>query len=257
MRKRREKDINSRFSRNVNKNKKKNNNRFQKRNRSLYRISKKPSIEYMKELFGMCGLSLGGKEYEQIWEFHNLLRDKNSELDLTRIRRFEDYVIKHYVDCTIIPTMIKLPSPILDIGTGAGFPGIPLKIVSPETRIILGEPRWKRCMFMREAIDKLQLKNIEVYEHKVYGNFPEKMQGVITRAVESVTKTLKRSIDFLNLGGQVILMKGPSAEPEVIEAKREMSKYYELTKDIKYKIKNTPQRRRLLIYTKINESTAI
>lgn len=213
----------------------------------------KPSIQYMKKLFKRSNLTLKDNEYSQLWEFHKLLRKRNDELDLTRIRRFEDYIIKHYIDCTIIPTMIKLPSPLLDIGTGAGFPGIPLKIVSKSTHIVLGEPRWKRCAFMREVIEKLSLKDIEVYEHKVTGNFPEKMSGVITRAVESVAKTLKRSIDFLELGGQVILMKGPSVQPEINEVAENdfLKKHYELTDDIKYKIHNTPQKRRLVIYTKI------
>ncbi len=216
----------------------------------IHKTSRKPSLEFMKELFKKCNQNFSDTEYEKLWKFHNMLRKNNDELDLTRIRRFEDYVIKHYVDCTIITTLIKLPSPIVDIGTGAGFPGIPLKIVSPKTYIILGEPRWKRCAFMRNVIEELKLKDVEVYEHKVRGNFPNKVKGVITRAVESILKTLRRSIDFLEVGGQVILMKGPSADPEIEEAKC-ISEYYKLTKDIKYTIPNTPQKRRLLVYTKI------
>ncbi len=217
--------------------------------------SEKPSISYMKKLFERSNITLKDIEYKQLWEFHKHLRKRNDELDLTRIRRFEDYVIKHYVDCTLIPTMVKLPSPLLDIGTGAGFPGIPLKIVSPSIHIILGEPRWKRCAFMREVIEKLNLKDIEVYEHKVSGNFPQRVNGVITRAVESVAKTLRRSADFLKLGGQVILMKGPSVQPEINEVTEDkfLSQHYELSKDIKYNIHNTPQKRRLVIYTKIKD----
>jgi 16S rRNA (guanine(527)-N(7))-methyltransferase RsmG len=227
-----------------------------KHNRKRKR-SPKPTKVYMIRLFESSGMSLSWEEYDKLWQFHKLLRVRNDELDLTRIRRFEDYVIKHYVDSTIIPSLVKLPESLLDIGTGAGLPGIPLKIVSPKTHIILGEPRWKRCKFMREAIEKLELKGIEVYEHKVFGNFPHRMGGVITRAVESILKTLKRSLSFLELGGKAIFMKGPSAQPEVEEANRKMSKFFEYTEDIKYTIKGTPQKRRLIIYTKIKHPADI
>ncbi len=238
------------------KNKHKQNKPNNKKNQKKKR-SPRPSKAYMINLFQRSEVNLSDDEYDRLWRFHKLLRARNEELDLTRIRRFEDYVIKHYIDSTIIPTLVKLPESLLDIGTGAGLPGIPIKIVSPKTHIILGEPRWKRCKFMREAIEKLELKQIEVYEHKVFGNFPHKMGGVITRAVESILKTLKRSLSFLELGGKAIFMKGPSAQPEVEEANKKMSRFFELTDDIRYTIKGTPQKRRLIIYTKIKHPADI
>jgi 16S rRNA (guanine527-N7)-methyltransferase len=238
------------------KGKPKHNRPVNKHNRKRKR-SPRPTKGYMIRLFERSGMSLSDEEYDKLWQFHKLLRARNEELDLTRIRRFEDYVIKHYVDSTIIPSLVKLPESLLDIGTGAGLPGIPLKIVSPNTHIILGEPRWKRCKFMREAIEKLELKDIEVYEHKVSGNFPHRTGGIITRAVESILKTLKRSLSFLELGGKAIFMKGPSAQPEIEEANRKMSKFFEYTEDIKYTIKGTPQKRRLIIYTKIKHPADI
>ena len=78
-------------------------------------------------LFKKCGLDLQPSQLELFWSFHQHLRKRNLEADLTRIRRFEDLVVKHYVDSALVPTLLSLVSPVLDIGTGAGFPGIPIK----------------------------------------------------------------------------------------------------------------------------------
>ena len=83
----------------------------------------RPSKAAMNRMFKSAGLSLDEKIVDRFWAFHQLLRQRNEELDLTRIFNFESMVIKHYVDCALVARMVDLPSPLLDIGTGAGFPG--------------------------------------------------------------------------------------------------------------------------------------
>jgi 16S rRNA (guanine527-N7)-methyltransferase len=219
------------------------------------RSSGQPGIDAMIRLFEESGLELSDQAYHRFWTYHRLIRTRNVELDLTRIRRFEEMVLKHYVDCALIPTLIKIPSPMLDIGTGAGFPGIPLKIVHPRTEIVLSEGRRKRLDFLNECIKLLSLSGVTVYPHKISSGFDPsvsglEIRGVITRALESIEKTLMRTARFLSPGAQAIFMKGPSCQPEIDSATDLMDHEYGLSEDISYSIPNSPHRRRLVVFTR-------
>jgi len=210
-----------------------------------------PSLANLMELFRRSGVSLSSSQYELFWRFDALIRKRNEEFDLTRIRGFEGTVIKHYVDCALIPKLIELPSPLLDIGTGAGFPGIPIKILRPDINLILAEGRARRAVFLEEACGLLELKDVRIYPHKISGRFDLPVEGVITRALEVASETIRRVNPFLKAGGKVILMKGPNCDDEVTEALSGFGEGYELEKDIAYSIKNTPYRRRLLVFRKL------
>ncbi len=73
-------------------------------------------------MLGDAGIVLDGDGLGRLWRFHGLIRSHNDDNDLTRLRSFRDFVVKHYIDCLVVPSLIRLPSPLLDIGTGAGFP---------------------------------------------------------------------------------------------------------------------------------------
>ena len=98
-----------------------------------------PTFSNFKNLFRRCEIELTPHQYERFWAFHQYLKEQSKNMDLTRIRRFEDLVIKHYVDCTLVSKLVQFISPVLDIGTGAGFPGIPIKILDPDLEIILSD----------------------------------------------------------------------------------------------------------------------
>ncbi len=151
-----------------------------------------PGLPSLKEWFERADLSLEDHQYEKLWMFHTLLRKKNEEYDLTRIYQFDSIVQKHYIDCVLVAKLLnwKLPSPLLDLGTGAGFPGIPLKIACPDVELVLSEGRHKRVQFLREVVDSLGLKGVTIYDHKVRASFNLNIRGVITRALESIPRTL-------------------------------------------------------------------
>jgi 16S rRNA (guanine(527)-N(7))-methyltransferase RsmG len=209
-----------------------------------------PGFKSMILLFERSGLTLSEGQYRRFWAFHNLIRRNNDALDLTRIRNFESMVIKHYVDSGLVPRLIDLPSPLLDIGSGAGFPGIPIKIVYPDTELILSEGRKRRAAFLTEACRLLGLKGIGVYPHRVSGDFEQPVGGVITRAVETMSETLDRVAPFLAPGGQVIFMKGPNCQIEIDHALSRTEEEFSLKDDIPYAIPGTPQRRRLVVFVK-------
>jgi 16S rRNA (guanine527-N7)-methyltransferase len=171
---------------------------------------------------------------------------------LTRIIEFEAMVIKHYVDSLIVGKFTSIPSPLVDIGTGAGFPGIPLKIRYPHLKLVLAEPRPKRIEFLKEAIRELHLKHTTVFEHKVVSrSFNQPMAGVITRALETMDKTVLRTSACLGKGGRLIFLKGPSVDPEIEDTLRRFNGRFRLAEDHHFKLPHTPHERRLVVLEKL------
>jgi 16S rRNA (guanine527-N7)-methyltransferase len=212
------------------------------------------NIKRMNELFSSCGIRLSGRQVEQFWSFYLLLEKYNEQYDLSRIRGFDDIIIKHFVDSVIISSFFKLPDTLLDIGTGAGFPGIPLKIFHPEKKIILAESKFKRVAFMKIAVDALDLRDIEIYPHLVTDKSFFNVHGVITRALESAEDTLLRVNHFLPAGGQVVLLKGPESEEEIDISGNSSLENFILELDKSYKIPGTEYARKLLVFRKKDES---
>ena len=204
----------------------------------------KPSFQYLDKLLRQSKIQLNQNQLENLWRFHKLLRENNKDHDLTRLIKFETIVTKHYVDCISVPKLVNITGPMLDIGTGAGFPGIPIKIFQPELKIILSEHRPRRVDFLNLVIKELGLKDIEVYPHMtIAGSKLEKCNSVVTRALETILETLKRVKDLVNSGGTVIFMKGPNCSEEIREAVSTASPIFKLENDIHYSISNQDKRR--------------
>jgi 16S rRNA (guanine(527)-N(7))-methyltransferase RsmG len=212
-----------------------------------------PGLPSLKEWFRRSDLSLTERQYEQLWRYHKLLRDRNKEYDLTRIYQFDSLVQKHYIDCVLVARLLEwqIPSPILDIGTGAGLPGIPLKIVCPDTEFILSEGRHRRVRFLLEVVETLGLKGIEILGNKIHASFRRPVRAVITRALEAIPKTLARVKGCLMPEGKVIFMKGPHCEEEIRAGLEAFGGQYRLSRDIPYVIPHTPHRRRLVIFERV------
>ena len=150
----------------------------------------------------------------------------------------------------MVAKLTRLPSPIIDIGTGAGFPGIPLKILLPQIHFILAEPRPRRIEFLKDVIRTIGLKQIEVFEHKVTSqSFSRKISGVITRALETMDKTIQRTTGCVESGTRLIFMKGPNVEEELRDIETRFSDRVNLIEDHSYLLPGTSdQQRRLIVY---------
>jgi 16S rRNA (guanine527-N7)-methyltransferase len=222
------------------------------KNKATHKLA--PGLPSLREWFERSRLPLSEQQVLQVWQYHNLLRKRNAEYDLTRIYQFDNMVQKHYIDCVLVAKLLEwdLPSPLLDIGTGAGLPGILLKIACPETDMILSEGRHKRITFLHEVVQTLGLTGIEIYEGKIYPSFSRSVSGVITRALESIPKTLDRVMKCLVPGGRAIFMKGPSCNEELEEALRSFRKHYKTIQDISYTIPHSPHRRRLVVFERLS-----
>jgi 16S rRNA (guanine527-N7)-methyltransferase len=198
-----------------------------------------------------CGLKLDPQKLDQLWTYHQMLRRANVRLNLTRIHNFENMVFKHYVDSLLVLNFLELPSPLVDMGSGPGLPGVPLKIVRPEVPMILAEPRKARADFLAEVCARLQLQTIEVYPHKLGADYPGQVPGIISRAVGSIPETLDRVAACLMPGGRMIFMKGPKCDSEMTQADRDQSRLFRVEADHSYAIPGTSHQRRLVVYRRL------
>ncbi len=213
-----------------------------------------PGIEAMDALLRNHGIALSRHQVEQLWTYHQLLRQYNPELNLTRIHNFEGMVLKLYVDSILPGRLIELPSPLLDIGTGPGMPGIPLKIAFPHLRVLLAESRAKRVEFLKIAVERLGLREVEIIGRGIGASFEDPVAGVITRAVETIDETLDRVRGCLAKGGLAIFMKGPHCDDEIRAAESgRLRERYRLLRDLPYSIPHTPNERRLVVFEKMDE----
>lgn len=188
---------------------------------------------------------------QQLAHFYRLLMENQEKENFTRLLKIRDIAIRHFIDCLIIPQLTELTFPLLDVGSGPGFPGIPLKILFPEKKIILAEGVQRRVEFLKTVREKMNLKNLDIIGRNINPYFAYPVQGVITRAVEDIRNTLQNVLSSLQTGGKVFLMKGPNVDPEIALAATEVGEFYRLEKDIAYTLPQTTHQRRLLIYQKI------
>ena len=207
-----------------------------------------PGPEKMDDLLKRCNINLAPSQLKQLWAYHQLLRRHDDALNLTRIRNFDNMVVKLYADSILPALHTPLPSPLLDLGTGPGMPGIPLKIFRPDLQILLSDSRQNRCDFLKTVALALGLSGIEVVERGIAPDYDRPVAGVITRAVEPMADTLARVAGCLVQDGMVIFMKGPRCDEEIEMASKTFASAYELAEDIPYRIPHTPHRRRLVVY---------
>lgn len=210
-----------------------------------------PGPQSLDAILKRCRISLDARQLDLLWRYHQMLRRANAELNLTRIHNFENMVLKHYVDSLLVLNLIDLPAPLIDMGSGPGLPGVPLKIARPDLPMILAEPRGARAQFLRDVCNELKLPHVEVYAHKVGRDYPGRVGGVITRAVASIAETLDRVASCLAPGGQMIFMKGPECDEEMSEAAQSHAGSFRLAADHAYAIPGTEHRRRLVVYERL------
>jgi 16S rRNA (guanine527-N7)-methyltransferase len=158
-------------------------------------------------------------------EHLTLIEEANRHFNLTRITGARDAAIKHVLD-SIVPWRLFATSPtVLDAGTGAGFPGIPLSLVLPEIRFTLAESIQKKARFLESALQKLALPNVSVEPHRAEEIIRGRPFDIITaRALAPIARTLALFAPALKAGARLILYKGPDVEQEIAEAALEARK---------------------------------
>ncbi|MEN6394721.1 MAG: 16S rRNA (guanine(527)-N(7))-methyltransferase RsmG [Anaerolineaceae bacterium] len=175
----------------------------------------------------MIGVSLSTEQLNILKKYEKELLEWNSLYNLTAIQEPEKIRIKHFLDSlTCLIVMREKPSErLIDVGTGAGFPGIPLKIACPQLQLTLVESVGKKANFCRHIVKSLALDNVEVVQERAetIGKLPkyrEKFDWVVARAVASLPTLVEYLLPLAHIGGGVIAMKGESAIAEAHAADR-------------------------------------
>lgn len=177
-------------------------------------------FEELKTAANDVNLELSEKQYEQFIKYMRLVQEWNEKINLTAITEPKEVIIKHFIDSLSIWGEIKDNSKIIDVGTGAGFPGIPLKIYNNTLNVTLLDSLNKRTVFLKEVIEKLNLKNIEVIhgraeDYAKIDKYRENYDYAISRAVAPLNILLEYLSPYVKIGGNVIAMKGSNAEEEI------------------------------------------
>lgn len=193
------------------------------------------------------------EERKKLAEFYVLLMKNQEHQNFTRLLKLKDVAIKHFIDSMVVSELVDIKFPLLDVGTGPGFPGVPLKIRYSKEKILLAEGVQKRVEFLKTIREELGLNNLDIIGRNINEHFVYPVQSVITRAVEDIPNTLKNVLSCLQEGGYVYFMKGPGVDPEIKMA-AELSEFYKLEKDITYDLKHTENHRRLVVYRKIKNA---
>ena len=198
-------------------------------------------------------------QLEQLNKYYNLLIEENNKYNLTSITNKEDVYLKHFYDSLTITKIVKLNNESLcDIGSGAGFPGLVLKIIYPNLKVTLIDSTLKKCNFLKLVINKLNLKNIEVINERAE-NYAKKVREnydiVTSRAVAPLKHLLEYSIPLVKVNGVFVAMKS-NIEDELVNINN-----YEIKLDIKeidrisFKLPIENSLRTLIKYQKNNKTS--
>lgn len=186
----------------------------------------KKDIHNWKKIFKFSaeqsGVVLKDKEILLFEKYLFLLEEWNRKINITAIRNHEEVAIKHFLDSVLVLKYVSFSGKLADIGSGGGFPGIPLKIILPKQDIVLIEPLAKRVNFLRTVISSLNLENISVYKGRAE-QFPEKeiFDFTISRALSDLKTFCRLSLPVLKPGGKMIAMKGKNTDAELSELMNE------------------------------------
>ena len=185
------------------------------------------NLEKFKNGLQQLHIALSEKQMEQFLQYYELLVEKNKVMNLTAITEFDEVVEKHFLDSVSLTKQMDLHQPlkVLDLGTGAGFPGIPLKIVFPELEITLMDSLNKRVLFLQDVISSLQLENIEavhgiVVEAARNKKYRESFDLCVSRAVANISTLSEYCLPFVKIGGSFISYKSSTIEDELEDGKK-------------------------------------
>jgi 16S rRNA (guanine527-N7)-methyltransferase len=169
------------------------------------------------------GVNLSEKQVSDFEKYYQMIIEKNKVMNLTAISDERDFVIKHFVDSLSVLRFLpeKRSIKVIDIGTGAGFPGIPIKIAREDLDVVLFDSLKKRLVFLDEVIDGIGLRNVRTVHGRAedFGRkdgFRGNFDVVVSRAVANLKVLLEFCVPFLRQDGIFIAMKGQSYEEELL-----------------------------------------
>lgn len=211
----------------------------------------------LKEKMKRIDIDIADKQVEKFFSYMNLLIEWNQKINLTTIIEPKEIIIKHFVDCGTILKYLKNGETIIDIGTGAGFPGIPVKILNENLNVTLVDSLNKRIIFLNEVCAALNLENIQLIHSRAEDlaknkEYREKFDKSVSRAVANLSTLSEYDLPFIKTGGQMIAMKGFEIEEELKNAEKAINILGGKIKEVnKFTLINTDNKRSIVVIDKV------
>lgn len=219
--------------------------------------------DFEKEIMGYVeelGIKLSKEQAEKFFNYMNLLLEWNEKINLTAITEEKEVIVKHFVDSLTIAKYIPEGASLVDVGTGAGFPGIPLKIIREDLKITLLDSLQKRINFLDVVIKELNLENIDTIHARVeeFGKnskYRESFEVATSRAVANLSTLTEYLLPLVKVGGIAICMKGSSVEEELETSKKAINVLGGKVSNVfEFDLPKTDIKRNLVIVDKINKT---
>ncbi len=183
--------------------------------------------DLLKNGLNELAIDYSKSQIESFMIYLSELKKWNNTYNITALKTDEDIIIKHFIDSLLyLQAMPEGNIKLADIGTGGGFPGIPIKIMRPQTRLTLIEPSRKKSSFLRNIVRKTGLSEITVLQKRIE-QLDEKFNNcfdlIVSRATFSIKEFLNLAYPFLKDSGRLVISKGPKAEDELRQIREDKS----------------------------------
>ncbi len=180
------------------------------------------------ERLAECGIPFEKDLPEKLLRYHALLMDWNTRMDLTAVTDEAEMMDKHYVDSLMAlkePGLIPQEGSLIDVGTGAGFPGMPLALACPGLRVTLMDAQQKRLTFLQAVVDELGVQNVTLVHRRAEDGakdpaLREQFDVAVARAVAPLSVLSEYLLPFVKVGGQAVCWKGPALAEELTQGRR-------------------------------------
>ena len=206
------------------------------------------SLNLLKESALKFGIELDETALKRFDTYARLLVEWNEKINLTRITEYEDVYLKHFYDSLTIVKVVDLSTKqtLCDVGTGAGFPGVVLKIVYPNLKITLVDSLQKRVNYLNEIVKELGLEDIHAI-HSRGEDFKETFDVVTARAVANIEKLVTYTMHLVNKNGIFVAMKGNIDEELTSQVEQKLSRKYKIEQVEKFLLPIENSNRSLIV----------
>ena len=180
-------------------------------------------MKELKEIFEKYNIQVSQNQEQMFDEYFSMLVETNKHLNLTAITEERDVLIKHFLDSVLPERLIPQNATIVDVGTGAGFPALPLKIVRPDLKVCLVDSLNKRINFLNAVCDQLKLEGVTAVHSRAEDfakNNREKFDVAVARAVAQLNTLAEYLLPLVKVGGVAVIYKSSKLEEELKDAKK-------------------------------------